>query len=137
MTHTSDVPAGSSQGFDRHVHTLTEVVADAAQQPLAFEPGSKWSYSNNGIATLGRILEVLYGKPFEQVVDEKIFQPLVMRDTSFWIRNRKSAGWPRFTRTTTELSSPPMPTRCARAGNTPCRRVASIAPRPTYSASTK
>lgn len=85
MTHTSGVPAGSSKGFDRTVHSLAEVVADAAQQPIEFEPGSKWSYSNNGIATLGRILEVLYGKPFEQVVKEKIFDPLGMRDTSFWI----------------------------------------------------
>jgi CubicO group peptidase (beta-lactamase class C family) len=89
MTHTSGVPAGSSRGFDRTVHTLAEVVADAAQQPLEFEPGSKWSYSNNGIATLGRILEVVDGKPFEQVVEEKIFNPLGMRDTSFWIPQAK------------------------------------------------
>ena len=89
MTHTSGVPAGSSKGFERHAHTLAEVVADAAQESLEFEPGSKWSYSNNGIATLGRILEVLYGKPFEQVVDEKIFKPLGMRDTSFWIPQDK------------------------------------------------
>lgn len=89
MTHTSGVPAGSSKGFERKTHTLAEVVADAAQQPLEFEPGAKWSYSNNGIATLGRILEVVYGKPFEQVVDEKIFKPLGMRDTSFWIPQEK------------------------------------------------
>src|ERR1035441_5682274 len=75
MTHTSGIPARSPKGFERHAHTLAEVVADAAQESLEFEPGSQWSYSNNGIATLGRILEVLYGKPFEQVVDEKIFKP--------------------------------------------------------------
>jgi CubicO group peptidase (beta-lactamase class C family) len=65
MTHTSGVPAGSSKGFDRKAHTLAEVVADAAQQPLEFEPGSKWSYSNNGIGTLGRVLEVLSAKSYE------------------------------------------------------------------------
>ncbi len=90
MTHTSGVPAGSSKGFDRKFHTLAEVVADAAQQPLEFEPGSKWSYSNNGIATLGRILEVLDAKPFEQLVGERIFTPLGMRDTSFWIPLEKA-----------------------------------------------
>jgi CubicO group peptidase (beta-lactamase class C family) len=85
MTHTSGVPAGSSPGFDRHVHTLAEVVADAARQPLEFEPGSKWSYSNNGIATLGRIIEALSGKSYEDFMAERIFRPLGMRDSSFWL----------------------------------------------------
>jgi CubicO group peptidase (beta-lactamase class C family) len=85
MTHTSGVPAGSTKGFDRHAHTLAEVVTDAAAQPLEFEPGSKWSYSNNGIATLGRILEVLSGKSYEQFMEERIFKPLAMPDTAFWM----------------------------------------------------
>jgi hypothetical protein len=72
-------------------------------QVIGFEPGSKWSYSNNGIATLGRVLEVVYDKPYEQVVDEKIFQPLGMHDTSFGYRKRESTGWLRYIPTTTEL----------------------------------
>ena len=91
MTHTSGVASGSSKGFDRHLHTLAEVVADAARQPLDFEPGSKWSYSNNGIATLGRVLEVVAGKPYEQVVDERIFTPLGMHDTVFWMPQEKAS----------------------------------------------
>jgi CubicO group peptidase (beta-lactamase class C family) len=89
MTHTSGLASGSSKGFDRHLHTLAEVVADAAQQSLDFEPGSKWSYSNNGIATLGRILEVVSGKSYEQFVDERIFKPLGMQDTVYWMPQEK------------------------------------------------
>jgi CubicO group peptidase (beta-lactamase class C family) len=85
MTHTSGIASGSSQGFDRHRHTLAEVVADAAQQPLDFEPASKWSYSNNGIATLGRMLEVVSGESYEQFVEARIFKPLGMQDTSYWL----------------------------------------------------
>jgi CubicO group peptidase (beta-lactamase class C family) len=83
MTHTSGVASGSSKFFERRAHTLAEVVADAAQQPLDFEPGTRWSYSNNGIATVGRILEVVSGKSYEQFVDEKIFRPLGMKDTVY------------------------------------------------------
>jgi CubicO group peptidase (beta-lactamase class C family) len=91
MTHTSGVPAGSSKGFDRKSHTLAEVVADAAQQPLEFEPGSKWSYSNNGIGTLGRILEMLSAKSYEEVMAERIFKPLGMQDTVYWMPREKVA----------------------------------------------
>jgi CubicO group peptidase (beta-lactamase class C family) len=89
MTHTSGVVSSSSKGFDRHFHTLAEVVADAAQQPLEFEPGSKWSYSNNGIATLGRVLEVLSGKAYETFMEERIFSPLGMSDTAYWLPAEK------------------------------------------------
>ena len=85
MTHTSGVASGSSEGFDRPMHTLAEVVADAGHQPLDFPPGSKWSYSNNGIATLGRILEVVSGESYEQFMEARIFKPLGMQDTSYWL----------------------------------------------------
>ncbi|HEY3835308.1 MAG TPA: serine hydrolase domain-containing protein [Bryobacteraceae bacterium] len=89
MTHTSGLASGSSAGFDRRAHTLAEVVADAAGQPLGFEPGTKWSYSNNGIGTLGRILEVVSGKSYEQFVEERIFKPLGMKDTVYWMPQEK------------------------------------------------
>ncbi len=87
MTHTSGLPAAPPDGFDKAAHTLAEVVA-AARMPT-FEPGSKWSYSNMGIATLGRIIEVVAGKPFEQFIDERILTPLKMKDTSFFLPGDK------------------------------------------------
>ncbi len=85
MTHTSGLPSGTPKGYVKSDHTLAEVVALGAQQPLEFEPGSKWSYSNMGIATLGRIIEVVSGKPYEQFIAERIFVPLAMKDTHHFL----------------------------------------------------
>ena len=62
--------------------TLAEVVSRLANVPLRFDPGDAWNY---GVSTdvLGRIVEVIAGKPFEQVLRERIFEPLGMSDTSF------------------------------------------------------
>lgn len=89
MTHTSGLPGGTPQGYVNAGHTLAEVVSVGSQLPLEFEPGSKWSYSNIGIATLGRIIEVVSGKPFEQFIAERIFAPLAMKDTHFFLPAEK------------------------------------------------
>ena len=57
MTHTSGMsgPHGDMQGiYQRMDRTLADAVSSYAKQPLEFEPGAKWMYSNTGIATLGR-----------------------------------------------------------------------------------
>src|SRR5207247_11229067 len=58
--------------------------AAVAKLPLQFEPGSKWSYCNPGIDTLGRLIEVLSGKSFEEFTKARIFDPLGMTDTVFY-----------------------------------------------------
>jgi CubicO group peptidase (beta-lactamase class C family) len=52
--------------------------------PLQSEPGSKFSYSNAGINTAGRIIEVVSGKPYEEFLEKRLFGPLGMKDTTFW-----------------------------------------------------
>jgi CubicO group peptidase (beta-lactamase class C family) len=52
--------------------------------PLQFEPGSKYQYSNAGINTAGRIIEVVGGMPYEEFLDKRLFEPLGMKDTTFW-----------------------------------------------------
>jgi CubicO group peptidase (beta-lactamase class C family) len=52
--------------------------------PLQFEPGTKYEYSNAGINTAGRIVEVVSGVPFENFMDDRLFKPLHMKDTTFW-----------------------------------------------------
>ncbi len=90
MTHTSGMPemppagAGGAQLYRRMNLTLAEAVSLFSQMPLQFEPGSKWAYSNTGIATLGRIIEVLSGQPYEKFLDQRVFQPLGMKDTFFF-----------------------------------------------------
>jgi CubicO group peptidase (beta-lactamase class C family) len=52
--------------------------------PLQFEPGSKYEYCNPGINTAGRIIEVASGIPYEKFMQERLFEPLGMNDTTFW-----------------------------------------------------
>ena len=81
LTHTAglgDVPA------PRPDCSLAELVMAYSQQPLRFLPGSKWEYSNPGINTLGRIVEVVSCERFERFLEKRILKPLAMRDTTFW-----------------------------------------------------
>jgi CubicO group peptidase (beta-lactamase class C family) len=93
MTHTSgmaqDGPSDTTnitRTFDR---TLPEYVDIIARQPLEFVPGTKWSYSSLGIATLGRVIEVASGMAFEDFMRHRVFAPLDMRDSSFFTNRAK------------------------------------------------
>lgn len=80
LTHTSglgDVPA------PRPDCTLAELAMAYSQKPLQFQPGSRWQYSNTGINTLGRIVEVVSGERYEDFMQEHLLQPLGMKDTTF------------------------------------------------------
>jgi len=81
LTHTSGLGDVSSPRPDA---TLAELVMAYAQQPLRFPPGSKWEYCNSGINTLGRIVEVVSGQKIEKFLQRRIFNPLGMKDTTFW-----------------------------------------------------
>jgi CubicO group peptidase (beta-lactamase class C family) len=85
LTHTSGMGGLPPEGMKELLFKLDRSLADAvlaySQQPLEFEPGKKWSYSNPGIATLGRIIEVISGMPFEKFLEVRIFQPLGMKDS--------------------------------------------------------
>ena len=52
--------------------------------PLKFEPGTKWDYSNAGINTAGRIIEIVSGMSYEEFLQKRLFDPLGMKDTTFW-----------------------------------------------------
>ena len=52
--------------------------------PLKFEPGTKWDYSNAGINTAGRIIEVISGMSYEDFLQKRLCDPLGMKDTTFW-----------------------------------------------------
>jgi CubicO group peptidase (beta-lactamase class C family) len=82
LTHTSGMPG--SGPARKPESTLAEMVFAYSQLPLQFTPGSKWSYSNTGMATLGRIIEVVSKKPYEQFMSERIFRPLGMVDTFYF-----------------------------------------------------
>ena len=82
MTHTSGF--GEMTTRDPH-QTLAETSRKLAQQPLRFQPGTRWMYSTAGMDILGRVVEVASGMPFDRFLQERLLNPLGMRDTSFWI----------------------------------------------------
>jgi CubicO group peptidase (beta-lactamase class C family) len=95
LTHTSGLPAypaGLGDVYGKRNLTLTETTLVIAQQPLEFEPGSRWSYCNPGIDTLGRIVEVVSGSPFEIFMTKRIFGPLGMTNTAFRPQARQGDG---------------------------------------------
>ena len=85
MTHTSGMilnpPPGIGELHGALHRTLAEVVLVESQQPLLFDPGTRWSYSNTGVAALARLIEVKSGMPFEKFLAARIFTPLGMGDT--------------------------------------------------------
>ena len=89
LTHTSGMygmpPETLDEAIARKTRTLADVVTLASQKPLDFDPGTKWQYSNLGIATLGRIIEVVADQPYEKFIESRIFQPLGMKDSFFFL----------------------------------------------------
>jgi CubicO group peptidase (beta-lactamase class C family) len=85
LTHTSglpDYPAGLADVYRKRNRTLSETTIAVSQMPLIFEPGSQWRYCNPGIDTLGRLVEVVSGTPYDAYLAARIFQPLGMFDTT-------------------------------------------------------
>lgn len=81
LTHTSGIGDMAAPRFDA---SLAELVTGYAREPLQFAPGLRWSYSNPGINTLGRIVEVVTGKPFATILESRLLAPLGMTETTFW-----------------------------------------------------
>jgi CubicO group peptidase (beta-lactamase class C family) len=85
LSHTSGLPFRSAiEQPTLDGLPLREAVLSYALTPLESEPDSKYQYSNAGINTAGRIIEVVSGMPYEQFLEERLFKPLGMKDTTFW-----------------------------------------------------
>lgn len=68
--------------------TLEQMVEKLEGVPLAYQPGRRWQYS---VSTdiLARLVEVWSGKPFIEFLRERIFEPLSMNDTDFYVPESK------------------------------------------------
>jgi len=64
--------------------TLTSFVQKLANVPLRFEPGEHWLYSYS-TDICGALVEAISGQPFDEYLQENIFDPLGMKDTAFHI----------------------------------------------------
>lgn len=64
---------------------LEGMIGQLARLPLEFSPGEAWNYSVS-TDVVGYLVQVVAGKPLDQVLAERIFQPLKMVDTGFHVR---------------------------------------------------
>lgn len=64
--------------------SLPEFVTKITRTPLMEDPGTRYRYSESP-TVLGRLVEVWSGKPFEAFLNDRIFKPLGMNDTVFWV----------------------------------------------------
>ena len=78
--------------------TNADLVAKLGRLPLLHAPATRWEY---GVSTdvLGRLVEVVSGMPLGQFFEERIFRPLGMTDTAFWVpadkMSRAAQPWQR------------------------------------------
>lgn len=96
-------------GSSSYAISALELARRLAALPLRFEPGTKWHYSRS-TDVLGAVLEVASGKPLDVLLDEMIFTPLGMDDTSFYIPASKASDLaePIYGSVTTPLVKEPM-----------------------------
>ncbi len=70
--------------------TLKEVTALYAKGRVLFPPGSQWRYCQSSINTAARIVEVISGQTFDQFLEARIFAPLGMVDTGFYLTDKQA-----------------------------------------------
>lgn len=68
--------------------TLEELVVKVASTPLIGDPGEQWVYSIS-ITVLGRVVEIVSGRDFDDYLAEEVFEPLQMSDTAFYVPSAK------------------------------------------------
>ena len=78
---------GKANVLDRETN-LAEMTSKLARLPLLYEPGKDWVYSVS-VDVLGRVVEVVSGKPLDDFFQERILAPLDMKDTGFFVPAEK------------------------------------------------
>jgi len=78
----------ASQRAIRPDDTLESYIARIAALPLNYSPGEEWQYSQ-ATDVVGRLVEVIAGQPLDEFFEERIFQPLGMTDTHFFLDDDK------------------------------------------------
>jgi CubicO group peptidase (beta-lactamase class C family) len=101
LTHTAGYPAGL-KGDEAAVKIMERIDPHGARDlrgfaermsrvPLAADPDTRFGYDGASLELLARVVEVVSGRPFERFLQERIFDPLAMRDTGFAVPPAKRA----------------------------------------------
>ncbi|MEM7510989.1 MAG: serine hydrolase domain-containing protein [Bacteroidota bacterium] len=80
--------AGIVEAFEVREYTIAENVKKLATLPLHHDPGEKYTYSM-GLDVLGYFIEIMSGMTFEEFLEERLFTPLGMDDTFFYLPKEK------------------------------------------------
>jgi CubicO group peptidase (beta-lactamase class C family) len=80
--------ANVASGLLPYDGTIGDSVARLAKLPLLFSPGERWEYGES-VDVLGRLVEVVSGMPLDEFLRTRIFEPLGMKDTYFFVPDNK------------------------------------------------
>ena len=83
LTHTSGLGEADATAA-RQAHTLADLVPLWLAAPMQYEPGTKWKYTQSGINAAARIVEVVSGMTFDVFLQQRLFDPLGMANTTFY-----------------------------------------------------
>ncbi len=89
LSHTSGM-AELKQDEAYTSKDLAEAASRYAKVKIQFTPGSKWQYSQTSINTAGRIVEVVSGMSLDRFVEQRICEPLGMKDTAFYLSDAQA-----------------------------------------------
>jgi CubicO group peptidase (beta-lactamase class C family) len=84
LTHTSGMAEAPPEEL-RAARTLAEIVPSYVKRPVFFRPGARWQYCQSSINSAARVVEVVSGEAFNDFLDKRLFQPLGMKDTTFYL----------------------------------------------------
>ena len=90
LTHSSGL-GELTQDESKGIVTLKDLSPLIAAKPLVFPPGSKWQYCQTGINTAARVVEVVSGSDFPSFLEARLFGPLEMKDTTFYLSDAQAA----------------------------------------------
>jgi CubicO group peptidase (beta-lactamase class C family) len=96
LTHTSGLASGGEntpvdsmyRAANLSGGTLKDMIKKLANIPLLYQPGTRWNYSRS-TDVLAYLVEVISGNPFDVFLKERIFIPLKMKDTEFYVPKEK------------------------------------------------
>jgi CubicO group peptidase (beta-lactamase class C family) len=92
LTHTSGMGSYFNEKFMANLNnmkTVSDYLPLFVNDPLAFEPGAKWQYSNSGFTVLGLIIEKVSGQSYYDYLKQHISKPAGMMSTDSYERDKE------------------------------------------------
>jgi CubicO group peptidase (beta-lactamase class C family)/ketosteroid isomerase-like protein len=104
LLHTSGINHRTSHLYERaavrsRAITLPKFIDNVVGVPLMEDPHTRFRYSE-ATTVVGRLVEIWSGKPFDVFLEERLFRPLRMSDTTFWVERERQARFTRVYQTT-------------------------------------